>query len=190
MKTESHFKLALYLSKAYLSSLPLKVRIAFVLGSVEPDFNLLSYLKGFKVRAFYGHNWENSREYIKNSLKYRRQTKCTSFTDGFYLGRLLHFIDDAFTYPHNRMYDKGLKNHSLYEKALHKALMRQLDREAFEKLWQYCHSGDFDVLSAHANYSVQPMSTQNDLSWIIGINKLLLGQTVYTKHPTAYNGIG
>ena len=169
LKTESHLKLSIHLAKKYLSYAPLKTRVAFVLGSIGPDFNLFSYLKGFKVHAFHGHNWENSRNFIKHKTNSILKSNFKSTINYYSLGRLLHFITDAFTYPHNRMYKGGLRQHTDYEKQLHNILMIALNNNPDQKTWLL--NNNFDIITAHANYSIQNMTLENDVNWILAINE-------------------
>ena len=115
MKTETHLKYAYYLKEKYLSFCSSYDKGALVWGCVEPDVNLFSYLKGFRIKPFYGHNRENTTRYIsKTVLKSENgQIGC------FGLGRLVHYVCDAFTLPHNQLFICNMKEHNQYEKRLH-----------------------------------------------------------------------
>ena len=184
LKTESHYKLALYLSESLLGSFPSHIRAAFVTGCVEPDFNLFSYLKGFSVRPFYGHNWENSREYIAQTFSEFKSRGCINTADFFKLGRLIHYVTDAFTYTHNRMYTGTLREHTLYEKQLHKVFMPFIDSSQPIRLSTY-FALSHDISSAHARYSIQNMTPENDAEWIMSVSaSLIRAVEVFTAEQT------
>lgn len=136
MKTETHFKLALSLSLKYLADRPLFGRAFFVAGCVEPDIDPFSYLKGFTVRPFFGHNWENAKKYILNCAE---KAECGR-AGYFEMGKFVHYLCDAFTFPHNAGFKGGLYEHVLYEKRLH------------ARVFEHFGSGDISGLEkSHAN---------------------------------------
>ena len=95
---------------------------AFIIGSVEPDLNVFSYLKGsIKHRMFMGHNYHNSIRYVKNAsdrLKRKEHSKW-NVMDYFRLGKLIHYIADDFTLAHNEGFSGNLYEHNQYEDQLH-----------------------------------------------------------------------
>lgn len=129
MKTETHFKLALLLSATHLSNRPLTARAMFVAGCVQPDISPFSYLKGFKVRPFFGHNWENAKKYILTRAEKAEQGRIGYFE----MGKFIHYLCDAFTLPHNAEFNGGLYDHVLYEKRLNSLVFEQLGSEYKEQ---------------------------------------------------------
>lgn len=121
MKTETHYKLALLLSETHLSNRPPLARAMFVAGCVQPDISPFSYLKGFTVRPFFGHNWANAQKYI---LSHAEKTEHGSI-GLFQTGKFIHYLCDAFTLPHNTEFKGGLYDHVLYEKRLHPLIFEQ-----------------------------------------------------------------
>ena len=119
MKTETHFDLGLKICKEQLKFFPFYKKALFVLGCVLPDFDPFSYLKGFKIRPFFGHNWANAKKYIFHSAK---KVKVNGV--GLRLGLLVHYVCDAFTFVHNNDFNGGLREHTQYEKRLHDLIIK------------------------------------------------------------------
>lgn len=159
MKTETHFDLALKICKEQLNHLPLYKKALFVLGCVLPDFDPFSYLKGFKTRPFFGHNWENAKEYIFNSA---RNVKTNGV--GVRLGILVHYICDAFTFAHNCGFDGGLREHATYEKRLHELIIKSGSR-IFEISPIQDAAQCIDTW--HKEYGEAPHSMENDVRFIL-----------------------
>lgn len=162
MKTETHLDLAIYLRNKHLYNRSTLDKAAFVVGCVEPDVNLCSYLKGFNLRPFFGHNWENAEKYILN---------CAEKTDRGHMGylgmgRFVHYICDAFTFPHNKAYRDGLSKHTLYEKRLHTRVLEYCSRdESMDFQKPSTHLGDW-VESLHKRYCRIAPSEETDAKFI------------------------
>jgi len=94
-------------------------RFCFKLGNIEPDFNPVTYLRGFKtVEHFRGHNYRNVCDTIRHltfNLLYTGDNNAKTY---YYLGKLCHYTTDAFTYPHNVTFEGTIRQHIQYEKAL------------------------------------------------------------------------
>ncbi len=161
MKTETHWKLALKILKNDLADMPIKSRVAFAFGCIKPDFDIFSYLRGFKKKPFHGHNWNNAHNYIMRLSQKAEQQNLGSF--GF--GLLVHYLCDAFTFAHNEGFCGGLKTHSVYEKLLHTSLLENCKKtEAF-------HSGVSAKLSkiiedVHFRYMALPNTVFKDIEFI------------------------
>ena len=98
-----------------------------LLGCMEPDYNLATYLRGLKDhRAFHGHHAENSFSHIAACIRSVEKRGLCSRWDCFRLGAMLHYVADAFTWPHNTFWTGGLVQHAAYERELHKAFLREL----------------------------------------------------------------
>ena len=81
----------------------------FLLGCMEPDYNLATYLRGLKDhRAFHGHHAENSFSHIAACIRSVEKRGLCSRWDCFRLGAMLHYVADAFTWPHNTFWTGGL----------------------------------------------------------------------------------
>lgn len=120
MRTEDHLALGCYLLSQENVPQLRQHCIAFLIGCIEPDYNLLSYLRGIlHHRKFRGHNAENSFAFLTRCRSYFEQHKASSAWDFFRLGAMLHYAADAFTWPHNNFWPGSLLEHVRYETALH-----------------------------------------------------------------------
>ena len=184
MKTEDHFRLAVHLKNGPLKDLPFFSKLAFILGSVEPDINLFTYLLGWKIRFFYGHHWSNAKNYLKNKLQ---KTAHTQKVNWFSVGRLVHFTADAFTYTHNSYFVGGFLKHTKYEKELHPHFIPVMttdktytDKAALD-LEQY-------VLKRHKEYMLASPSVKTDTEFILSAVNLMTNhflQKATTNKKTA-----
>lgn len=147
---------------------------AFLVGSVEPDCNPLSYLKGsLRAQKFMGHNFSNSQRYIdRHILRLRRRARWTLW-QYYTLGKLTHYLADAFTFPHNDTFTDSLMEHHNYETAL---------REQFAQfVAEYPLSLDAsqqDVCRAidqlHRQYLAAKSDQRRDARFILEANCLLM----------------
>ena len=116
MQKRSHKLLASALLQSKHGFGSKRFELAFLFGSFQPDCNPLTYLKG-SLRAYKlkGHNFSNSQAYI-NAHILRLQQRAKWNTWQYYtLGKLTHYLADAFTYPHNETYPDSLLDHRRYE---------------------------------------------------------------------------
>jgi hypothetical protein len=118
LKTETHKILAEYLAFKYLADRSILENIAFKIGSIEPDYNPFSYLRGFFVRPFFGHGSDNCRKYLKSAAKRLKKQNSDGVWYMFKLGVFIHYLADSFTYSHNNGYGGGVKEHDRYERNL------------------------------------------------------------------------
>ena len=161
MKTETHYKLALYFCDRWFVSATERQKALFVAGNVVPDVNLFSYLRGFGIAPFKGHDWANARKVIIAATRRIANGKL-----GFYkLGVLMHYICDAFTYPHNPMFSGGIRQHSIYEKRLHTVVLNGGNRFNFNNNLN-CSVSDF-ILNAHKKYESATASYLTDAKYIL-----------------------
>ena len=104
-----------------------KYERAFLWGCVEPDLNIFTYLKGtLKIQPFRGHNFNNSKSCILSTIGKLQQCQHWKLKEYYRLGKLMHYIADAFTYPHNENYREGIRYHRSYEKNLHGFIQNQI----------------------------------------------------------------
>lgn len=169
MKTEDHFRLAIHLKNQYLKNLPALSKLAFIIGSVEPDVNLFTYLLGWKIRFLYGHNWNNAKKYLENKLQ---KTAHAQKVNWFSVGRIVHFTADAFTYTHNSYFVGGFYKHTKYEKQMHQYFIPQMTKahprfnNSGENLHQY-------ILKRHNEYMWAPPSAKTDTEFILSAVNLI-----------------
>ena len=114
MRLCSHLEFAQYLVSFWLPSCTAAERDAFLFGSIEPDLNCTTYLKGMLHRnGVHGHNYEQVLPRIDRLLHELTDKNGVHLLDWYRLGKLTHFIADAFTYPHNNCFPGDLRAHEV-----------------------------------------------------------------------------
>ncbi len=122
MNLKSHLMLSAFL----MNLVPVR-KAAFLYGSVEPDIILVSYLSGsMHGKSFHGHDYINMSKRIQSVLARMQEGKGHGLVHSYRLGKLIHYIADSFTFPHNEMFHGSLRSHMLYEDKLEKGLQRRL----------------------------------------------------------------
>lgn len=97
-----------------------KKKKAFSLGCISPDYNVFTYIKGsLKHTMLHGHNYLNSKKSVFKMIDKLKDKKEWSTFDFFKLGKLIHYVTDAFTYTHNDMFKGNIQQHVVYEEKLH-----------------------------------------------------------------------
>ena len=104
---------------------------AFLFGSFQPDCNPLTYLKGsWRAGTLCGHNFSNSQRFVNRKIQKLQERKARWTMWQYYtLGKLTHYLADAFTYPHNAHFPDGLMDHHRYETDLRAYLESYLEEQ-------------------------------------------------------------
>ena len=127
MKKRSHKLLGIYLAERYMDDATKACRKAFVFGCVEPDYNYASYLKGWGTgNRVKGHNYECACHYIRKNARYLSEKHTWNLWDYYQFGRMLHYLADAFTFPHNSHYEGTLADHVRYELEMQPIFLEKL----------------------------------------------------------------
>lgn len=122
MKRKDHLALTGYLiglcpGKWQKSTL----RGAFYAGSTLPDCNPATYLRGITGSGrLAGHNTEYSYPQILRLLSGLRYSGVKDPLHAYRLGALIHYLADAFTYPHTPSFTGNIPAHNAYERDLHR----------------------------------------------------------------------
>ncbi len=121
MRTADHMNLSRYIMDHTDAGASKLQKAVFVFGSIEPDINMLTYLRGSihgeeKLR---GHNYENVMKYMEKLTKKLEKGGMGTIRQSFLLGKLVHYVADSFTYPHNSIFPGNLGEHCQYETELH-----------------------------------------------------------------------
>lgn len=145
----------------------------FLLGSVQPDCNPFTYLKG-SLRGHFlrGHNFSNSSSYIFRRIHLLQAQSRWDAKHYYILGKLTHYLADAFTYPHNPQFPHSLLSHHRYERQLRSALQQLLSQSSFHN--QNSPSNPSDALARlHQTYSQHPSTPLRDAAYIMQAVSLL-----------------
>ena len=128
MQKRSHRLLASTLLKGANGFPARRYELAFLFGSFQPDCNPLTYLKGsLREQRLRGHNFRNSEWYINDRIRRLQRRVRWSIWQYYTLGKLTHYLADAYTYPHNDNYPSSLMDHRRYENALREYLAAYLN---------------------------------------------------------------
>ena len=137
METKDHLLLANRLLQAEQDRLPRGFAAGFRFGSILPDCNPFTYLRGIrKGQGLHGHNAEVTLQRIGCLLSAAERETGSGFRRGMQLGAALHYLADAFTYPHHAYYPGTLADHVAYEASLHHVFPDYVNRD-IEPLWSY-----------------------------------------------------
>lgn len=166
MNLKSHLMLSAFL----MDLVPVR-KAAFLYGSVEPDIILVSYLSGsMHGKSFHGHDYRNMSKRIQSVLARMQEGKGHGLLHSYRLGKLIHYIADSFTFPHNEMFHGSLRSHMLYEDKLEEGLQHRLkDMQAgsctLPPAFLLSH-----VFSCHAEYVRRAGSAETDLDYILRLS--------------------
>ena len=116
LQKRSHALLASALLRSECGFTARRFRWAFLFGSFEPDCNPLSYIKGSRRgKKLMGHNFSNSQAFIHRRIRRLQDRDHWTVWQYYTLGKLTHYLADAFTFPHNDTYADSLMAHRRYE---------------------------------------------------------------------------
>lgn len=174
MKKRSHKLLASTLLECEHGFQARRYEWAFLFGSFQPDCNPLTYLKGsLRAHKFRGHNFSNSQIYINNHIRQlQRRTRWTIW-HYYTLGKLTHYLADAFTFPHNEHYPDSLIAHRAYEDALRVYLAEYL-RHRTLRLEQVHRDLTLAIDELHRQYMETQADVDQDARFILQANLLLM----------------
>lgn len=130
MKTKDHYLLAKWLFAREPDRFPREFITGVFLGSVLPDWNPVTYLRGMcGGHGLHGHDAEITESRIFQLLSDFQKNLTFGFLNGLQLGTALHYLADAFTYPHHAYYSGSLADHISYETSLHHAFVEYLEKD-------------------------------------------------------------
>lgn len=123
MRKKSHIAL----SKGIINGLSLREvvphRFTMYVGSIWPDCT-----PSFLTRR---HCIEDTMDVftkeMKKFIKKFDSSKGMNYRMSFRLGKILHYVADYFTLPHNKHFDGGFKEHCVYEETLKYEMYRFVD---------------------------------------------------------------
>lgn len=164
MRTQDHLLLGNTIADMH-GTLSASHRKALVIGCVEPDYNILTYMRGsIKFKNFYGHNTENLKAHITACMSKLKKFETMSLYECFRLGTLLHYVSDSFTYPHTPQFSGSMSEHIAYENIFHDFFVQKLEgiRNKFSS------SASFDSWDeSQKSYIDLPPSMEKDSLYII-----------------------
>lgn len=180
MQTRDHKALAEFLVSEIGQELSAIYIKAFILGNIEPDKNLFTYLHGL-VRGvkFHGHNYENILPVMEKLFCSLQEKRHWGIREYYHFGKLLHYIADAFTFPHHRIFRGNLREHCRYEKELHKRFLYMLQEPQKQPI-QTRGRGLDCIKKLHEEYLRQAGNYENDCSYILKAAVMLAQEEIGT----------
>ena len=170
MQSKDHLALGRCLLRWTNDKLPGMYKIAFLLGSIEPDFNIVTYIRVIHGHStFHGHDAKNSQAHVMRSLTKFQNKGVKSTVDFFELGTAIHYIADMFTFPHNGFWEGNLKQHAVYEEKLHKVFMERLHAAKNICVEQTGITPARFLRKSHAEYCKKTHGIETDCRYIIGV---------------------
>ena len=151
-----------------------RFELAFLFGSFQPDCNPLTYLKG-SLRAYKlrGHNYSNSQCYIYSRISRLQRRDRWTIWQYYTLGKLTHYLADAFTYPHNENYPDSMLCHHQYETDLRAYLEAYLSTRSPRR-----EKSRQDVVAAlqelHRQYMAGVADMRKDVQFILKATSILM----------------
>ncbi len=161
LKQLSHHELGRYLIENFIGELPALERAVFDLGCVQPDYNVTTYIKGSRrVCRLRGHNYKNASACVERITKKLHKAKRWGVLEYYRLGKLTHYIADAFTFAHNEMFKGDLLAHKQYECDLQDYFVDYIHghREGYD----YSGTGFEIIVKLHEEYEKGEQGVEND----------------------------
>ena len=174
MRKKSHISLAGYLVREMNLEEFDRHKKAFYLGSILPDLTPKMITSP--------HEFQTSYEELQGRIHTLLQDAGT----GDYkervlfrrMGVVMHYLADYFTFPHNKIYPGGFKEHCAYEEHLKHELRAFLKTEAPKALNECWHrqfasqEALFDYIQKmHDKYLSSKIDTAKDIENIVLVNK-------------------
>ena len=176
MQKRSHLLLAQSLLSRERGFPARRYELAFLFGSFQPDCNPLSYLKGsFHSKPFGGHTYGNCKAYIKRRIRRLQRRTHWNLWNYYTMGKLTHYVADAFTWPHNPHFPGVGWEHHVYETALRLALCARLsDAPRFAEYREVSAALPEELESLHERYlSEAAPGVDTDIDYILEASEML-----------------
>lgn len=178
MQIKDHILIAKFLFNAKFGFDSNIKRRFFILGCIQPDFNPLTYLKGsFKNKTLHGHNFENSFNYLKKKVGKLNAKEKLNAIDYYNLGKVIHYLADDFTYPHNTEFPENVIEHRRYEKDLHRVFKEYLNNDNKRLNYSYLSKQnimDF-LVKKHDEYMEDKPTFLRDCKYILNVCMNVIG---------------
>lgn len=150
---------------------------AFIIGSIEPDKNLLTYLHGFLGgRKLHGHDYENILPMMKRLYDMLSEKKVFGLKDYYRLGKLLHYTADAFTYPHNSIFTGSLAAHVICERKLHEKFCAAVSEVRSTEQIRLSAEKFEDMQDLHFEYMQSAGGYEWDCRYILQASSMVMAQ--------------
>lgn len=170
MLKESHVLLGNYLIDHFADAVQRRHKKLFLWGCVEPDYNYLTYLKGsLKNLPLRGHHYPNGKSRISQLAGRLKKNRRRNGLNFYRLGKLTHYVSDAFTHAHNPGFGGRVKGHRSYEIKLHSHFQKGLRETGFSPYPGNPGSAEAFFFELHRQYAHTAAGLSADLDYIIKV---------------------
>lgn len=177
METKNHLQLALDIASEKKLG---KYSKYLVLGSIMPDINLFTYVRG--------HKYKESIKFIEQKTKELTEKPVWNRKSYYDLGIILHYLADYFTFPHNPNFHGSLAEHCDYEKKLRyrftsflksRRKRKEQDADTANNVMQMFRYLD----EKHQEYIATTPSVETDCNYILFITNYVIETLNNLKTP-------
>lgn len=122
-----------------------------------------------------GHNFENSYAFIVKLINKIKANKLLGIMDYYKLGKVIHYVADAFTFPHNKEFKGSLSEHCHYEGILHNYMKAYLNENNTQDISE-CNRifSEKDICMLHKKYIEEKNGYVHDCRYIVSVTKCVL----------------
>lgn len=181
MRKKSHISLARYIVNNLEDGDLKKHRLSFYIGSVLPDIKPSFLYKRHEMEGTYPDIKRHIKRLSEGKKLVEKKKGRKYYMD---LGQISHYLADYFTYPHNKIYPGGFKDHCSYEEKLKRDLRQYIksgdaarhkgSKAEFKNAESLCNF----IQKTHDDYLAKKHNVEDDIEHIVEINyKALEGMT-------------
>ena len=181
MRKKSHLSLAKYMVESLNDEGLRKHRYSFYLGSILPDIKPSFLYKRHEIEGTFPAVSRRIAQ-LSDGEKACRKKGRRYYLD---LGQISHYLADYFTFPHNRNYTGGFRDHCAYEEQLkhdlrtHLQWKRKMESgtrttdtkgEPFRTVEALCNF----IQKSHRDYLNKNHNVGDDILHIVSVNQKVL----------------
>lgn len=177
MRKKSHISLAKYMVESLGDEELRKHKLSFYIGSILPDIKPSFVYKKHEMTG----TFPSISRHIKRLSEGEKTVEKKGRKYYMDLGQISHYLADYFTFPHNKIYPGGLKEHCSYEEKLKKDLRSYIRSGEAEKLTAVSLDGQKPqfhnaealceyIQKAHDEYLTRKHDVENDIRHIVSVN--------------------
>lgn len=174
MRKKSHISLARYIVDSLDDEELKKHKISFYLGSILPDIKPSFIYRRHEINGTFPSIRRHIERLSEGEKAVRKEKKGRKYYMD--LGQISHYLADYFTFPHNKIYPGGFKDHCSYEEKLKQdlrsyiksgeAAKQELKKESFCSAESLCNF----IQKAHEDYIVKKHDVEDDIHHIVEVN--------------------
>ena len=175
MRKKSHISLAKYMVESLNDEGLKRHKWSFYIGSILPDIKPSFLYKRHEIKG----TFPSIRRHIERLSEGEKVVTKKGRKYYMDLGQISHYLADYFTFPHNEIYEGGLKEHCSYEKKMKYDLRSFVQDAPTRLLNEVINFPTADALCdyiqvMHDNYIGRKHDVEDDIRHIVEINQRAL----------------